>query len=95
MMRDDELSFPTTPEIIDFDDPELLELEPQPQGYRCGSTPETRARYAVLRTKREGDSWQQGNILYRKGPGGITAFNFSKMTAPSSGLFDGDDADGN
>lgn len=39
------------------------------------STAETRARYAFVRTKRLGDTWQEGRFLYRMGPNGVTVFD--------------------
>jgi hypothetical protein len=47
----------------------------EPTGYRCASTPETQARWQLLRTKRKGATWQEGRRLYRMGPTGCTVYN--------------------
>jgi hypothetical protein len=54
------------------DRPEARDEEPT--AIRVPSTPETRARYAVLKGKAVGEAWNEGSRLYRKGPNGITVF---------------------
>jgi hypothetical protein len=53
---------------------ETFEVGDEPTAYRVPSTPETRARYAVLKGKAMGEAWNEGSRLYRKGPCGITVF---------------------
>jgi len=65
------------PTVRGFDDAKLIDVEPV-LGTRAASTPATRERYAVLRSKRVGDVWQEGRRLYRKGPNGVTVFDSSK-----------------
>ena len=51
-----------------FDDAETIEpAEPLAGVQRSASTPETRDRYAVLHTKRKGETWEEGGALYRIG----------------------------
>jgi hypothetical protein len=52
-----------------FDDPELIELLVEdPTSKICGgsSTPETRARYASLKAKPSGSTWQEGDYIYKR-----------------------------
>jgi hypothetical protein len=46
-----------------FEDADLIDLEPV-IGHRAASTPETRERYAFLKTKRQGSAWEEDNRLY-------------------------------
>jgi hypothetical protein len=51
--------------------------DPEPEGVpRLPSTAQTRERFAFLKTKRMGAVWQEGDCIYRKGPCGITVFDF-------------------
>lgn len=59
-----------------FDDAEI-ELATEPT-LRVASTPETRARYAFLHTKKLASTWEDGRFLYRMGPGGVTVFDTRK-----------------
>ena len=60
-----------------FDDVELVEAETVLSSDRLNinggaSTPETRARYAFLKTKRIGDCWVEGRSRYVMGKTGVT-----------------------
>jgi hypothetical protein len=71
--------------MTDFDDPELIEVEVAMSSDRLNvgrgdSTPETRARWAKLKSKKEGTSWQEGDRLYRIGPRGVTVINLSRWS---------------
>ncbi len=55
-------------------------LEVQVTVRRIPSTAQTRERHAFLKTKRMGDSWEEGGALYRKGPVGNTVFRVSAQT---------------
>ena len=53
----------------------------QTEGTLClPSTITTRERYAFLKTKRLGTTWEENGLLYKKGPQGITVFDTSGWT---------------
>jgi hypothetical protein len=60
-----------------FDVAELIDTEPV-LGGGAPSTEETRKRYAFLKTKREGTTWQEGRFVYRKGACGVTVYDTEK-----------------
>ena len=41
-------------------------------GYRIASTPETRQRCQILKSKRKGQTWEEDGQLYRTGPTVVT-----------------------
>ena len=66
--------------LMDFDDPELLEVETVLTSDRLNidrdaSTPETKARWAKLKSRKEDTTWQEGRFLYRQGKCGVTVSN--------------------
>ena len=60
-----------------FDEPETIDTDPS-LGVRVASTDETRARYQLLRGKRQGSTWQDGRHLYSYGPTGVTVYDLTK-----------------
>ena len=66
-----------------FDDAELIEVETVLTSDTLdiaggASTPETRERFAFLKTKRKGDGWQEGDRFYCMGPTGVTVIRWVK-----------------
>jgi hypothetical protein len=57
---------------------ELPPLEPAELTPRVPSTPETKERYAFLKTKKNGDGWQEGDRIYRLGKTGVTVLKSVK-----------------
>ena len=56
-----------------FDKPESIDTEPV-LGGGAPSTPPTRKRYAFLRSKKLGATWEESGRLCRMGPSGVTVF---------------------
>ena len=61
-----------------FDEPELQDAEPV-TGCRVQSTPQTRERFASVKTKRKGQVWEEDGSIYRMGPTGVTVFKRSHL----------------
>ena len=62
----DEAFFDPLPEDAGADD--------EPVGYSVPRTDATAERYAVLRSKRVGDTWYEDGRTYRAGKTGVTVF---------------------
>jgi hypothetical protein len=72
-------SFDELPHEIDWPHGFLTLRRAEPVvGVSVASTTETRERYAFLKTKRQGTTWQEGRLLYRNGPTGVTVFDTDK-----------------
>ena len=50
------------------------EVDEEVPTYRAPSTPETKARYAFLKSKKLGETWEENGRLYRQGPCGVTVY---------------------
>jgi hypothetical protein len=62
---------------LHFDD--AIEVpDPVDRVQRSPSTPQTKARYQALKARRPGETWQEGSRIYRKGPHGITVYDFRR-----------------
>ena len=65
-----------------FDDPEvelavatIRKVTDDDERVHVPSTAATKARYAFLKTKRLGATWEESGALYRMGPTGVTVFD--------------------
>jgi hypothetical protein len=56
---------------------EYLPTEPEITP-KLPSTPDTKERFAFLKTKRIGEAWQEGDRLYRVGKTGVTVLRSAK-----------------
>ena len=56
---------------------EVAEAEPvEGPTLRVASTEATRERYAVLKSKRKGQTWEEDGRIYRVGSCGVTVFKW-------------------